>query len=295
MKADSFVPEFTDRFPQAQVFRRILAGQEKRSAFLIKGPAEVGKSFLLSQFEHLAGDRLRSWYEFRDEREHNFLSLILNAVWELGGAQVFAETLEQIKRTERKHDVHIKFEDIRKPRKTGVGVSIGEFRDSSLRIGGHVVGGDYLQFNLPIEDDLQYWALQDEISNKFFDDLRALSRSRGVMLFYDSFEVAPPEASQWLVSKLLNEMAHGRLPGVVVILAGRTIPEPTHRLKPITVITELKNFGLLAAARYWVRHRGLNLRDLLEICEVTGGHPKKLAEEANRANGIPLEHRALVI
>lgn len=296
MNIDCFVPEFADRTPQVKVFKRILEGEETRSAFLITGPAEIGKSFLVSQFQHMARDWLCSWYEFRDEKEHNFLSLILNAVWDLGGAQVFNETLNQIRRrTERKHDIHIKVEDIRKPRKTNGGVSIGGVRDSSIRIGGHVVGGDYLQFNVPIEDPLQYLTLRDEITGTFFKDLATLAKSRKVMLIYDSFEYAPQEAREWLVGTLLNEMTRGRLPGVVTLMAGRNIPETTHLLKPITVITELRNFGLLAAARYWVRHRGLPLRDLPEICEMTGGNPKRLAEEANRANGTPLEYRALVI
>jgi hypothetical protein len=66
-------------------------------------------------------------------------------------------------------------------------------------------------------------SLAQKLMDAFFEDLRVLSRARAVLLF-DSYEESPKPARDWLCSILLTEIRDGRLPGMVVVLAGHEVP-----------------------------------------------------------------------
>lgn len=293
---DRFVPEFADRVPQISAFEQILAGQLGRRAFLIKGEAEIGKSFLLCQIWHMARQELVTRLDFRDGEVHTFLSIIHCAIEDLG-RHAFTSTLAAIHRItqETRHDITIRVESIHESENAAGGVDI---QAKDVSIGGDVVGRDLYRNNFflpPTEGKLQRQALEQQISSIFFNDLRTLAQNRQVVLSYDSYESAPLEAQQWLTGFLLDEIAHERLPGVIVIVAGRAVPDISNMLVPYSVTTELGNFDAEGAIEYWVRRRGLGNEVFQSVYAETNGHPKKLAERANAAGGKPLYYQILKI
>jgi hypothetical protein len=292
---DPFVPEFTDRLSQINAFEQILAGQLRRTTFLIKGEAEIGKSFLLGQIWHMAGQKLKARLDFRDGEVHTFLSIILGAIEDLG-RQAFTTTLASIHKItqETRHDISIRVESIH-----GADDASGEvdIRGKDVTIDGDVIGRDLYKNNFflpPTEGKLQRQALEQQISSAFFDDLRSLAQDQLVVLSYDSYDSASLEAQQWLTGVLLDEIAHERLPGVIVIVAGRAVPDVPNLLVPYSVTTDLGNFDLEQAIEYF-RHRGLDAEVLKTIYAETNGHPKRLAEKANEAGGKPLQYQILEI
>jgi len=295
---DRFVPEFADRIQQVNGFAQMLTGELKREAYLLKGDPEIGKSFLLSQFQYMAPSHRMPWLDFRDGEVHTFLSIIQSAIHDLG-LPAFPETLAEIRRITQtlRHDVTIRTENLQPSEGRAGGVTFQVEKD--IQIGGDVVGRDKTTYNstfhLPPSDTNQQEVFKQQISSAFFAELRALTAAQPVILTYDSYEQAPDEAKQWMTGLLLDEIARGGLPGVLVIIAGRTIPDVAHMLIPHTVFTELQNFDLDGATEYWVTCRGLPLETLQRAYEQTRGHPKELAARANEAGGRPMEYQILVI
>lgn len=295
IRMDPFVPEFTDRLSQINAFDQMLAGELRRTTFLIKGEAEIGKSFLLGQIWHMASQKLIARLDFRDGEVHTFLSIIQGAIEDLG-RQAFPTTLATIHKItqETKHDITIRVESIRESEDSTGGVDI---KATDVTVGGDVIGRDLYKNNFflpPTEGKLQRQALAQQISSVFFDDLRSLTQNQLVVLSFDSYESASPEAREWLTGVLLDEIAHERLLGVLVIVAGRAVPDVSNMLVPYSVTTELGNFDLEQATEYF-RRRGLDAEVLQTIYSETNGHPKRLAEKANAAGGKPLQYQILEI
>jgi len=293
---DYFVPEFADRVQQIGAFEEILRGRLKRTAILIRGEAEIGKSFLLNQFWYMAHGELISRLDFRDGEVHTFLSIIQSAIEDLG-RRAFAATIAAIQKItqETRHDITIRSEALHDSDSSGATVSI---KGKTVEIAGDVVGRDLYRntvFLPPTENLHQRQALQQEISSIFFDDLRAASRDRRIVLSYDSFESAPEEAQQWLTGLLLDEIARGRLRQVIVIIAGRAIPNVSNMLVPYSAVTELRGFDPESAMEYLIERRGLSEEHVQKIYAETGGHPKLLAEKANFAGGKHLQYQIMVI
>lgn len=293
---DFFVPEFVNRESQISAFKKVLGGQLKRSAFLIRGEAEIGKSFLLLQIWHMARHELISRLDFRDGEAHTFLSMIQCAIEDFG-REAFSTTLGAIQRIthEARHDITFRSESIHHTENLTGEVNIAA---EDVNIRGDVVGRDLYRTNIflpPTENSLQRQALEQQISSIFFDDLRAFSQPRRIILSYDSFESASKECQQWLAGILLDEIARGRLPGVIVVVAGRTIPEVGNMLMPYSIVTELGTFDSQVAMEYWIKRRELNGELFQNIYADTGGHPKRLADKANAAGGKPLQHQIFVI
>ncbi len=101
-----------------------------------------------------------------------------------------------------------------------------------------IIGYAEIEVALHSPDEGDRAARRAALTRAFFDDLRALKRA--LLLVFDTFEQAPPEAQGWLQSSFLAYAR--RTPHLTVIVAGRQIPDESiewddccvsHRLTPI--------------------------------------------------------------
>jgi hypothetical protein len=69
-------------------------------------------------------------------------------------------------------------------------------------------------------------SLEHRLMEAFFEDLRNLCRYRVIVLLFDSYDKSPSlgTARKWLRCNLLPDIRDGRLPNIVVVLAGREVP-----------------------------------------------------------------------
>jgi hypothetical protein len=110
---------------------------------------------------------------------------------------------------------------------TGIRVE-GQAKD--LRVskvaGGHIIEPSQIAINLTVSAEVlsQRW-VQDQMNRAFLDDLGELVAEKGqAVCLFDSIEQVGDEEERWLIEILLGAVRQGRLPGLIVVTAGRRYP-----------------------------------------------------------------------
>jgi hypothetical protein len=116
----------------------------------------------------------------------------------------------------------------------GSGVNFAGAQIGDVRI-GDVAGRDVIKDNLFViqtDNPLLLQAIEDRVTQAFFEALQELTTSESVLFLFDSYERTSQEgerwvsnaADRWIQRELLLRIREGRLPRVVVVLAGRRLP-----------------------------------------------------------------------
>ncbi len=222
---------FVDRLKQLERFRKSLEGASGRRIILVTAGPGMGKSWLLRRFAAEAEARggAHALIDFSDGQAYDVLTLVRRFRDQLGA--------------DRFNRLTAAINEATTPRlvlgeQGGVQQGpVANFADAQLgdvRL-GDVAGGSIIKDNLFVvqtDNPLLLQAIEDRVTQAFFESLQALAAAETILFLFDSYERTSQEgerwvsnaADRWIQRELLLRIREGRLPGVVVVLAGRRLP-----------------------------------------------------------------------
>jgi hypothetical protein len=254
---------FVDRLQQLDRFRRSLEGASGRKIILITAGPGMGKSWLLRRYAQEAGARgARSCLiDFSDGQAYDVLTLLRRFRDSLGAEQFNKLTAAINEATSPRLIIS----------ESGGGQAPLDF--SGAQTGdvtvGDVAGGSIIKDNLFIvqtDNPLLLQAIEDRVTQVFFECLGALAASSTVLFLFDSYERTSQEgerwvsnaADRWIQRELLVRIREGKLPNTLVVLAGRRLPEfPTVEWGNLVGKLDLHLFTVEDVAQYLRENRGL--------------------------------------
>ncbi|NJN18589.1 MAG: hypothetical protein HC822_21190 [Oscillochloris sp.] len=287
-----------DRLRQLDRFRRSLEGASDRRIILISATAGMGKSWLLNQFAYEARQHNApvALIDFSDSQAYDVLALVRRFRDSLGAEHFNRLTAEINDATAPR----IVFND---SGPAGGGVAVGDnVQAGDIRI-GDVAGRNIIKDNLFIvqsDNPLLIQALEDRITQVFFQCLQDLVVQQRALFLFDTYESNSQSSESWVASKadrwimreLLSRIRDGQLPNTVVVLAGRRLPEFGVEWGKVIGRLELELFTIEDVGQYLRENRGLaNLsdQDVQTLYNAVQGNPQLLGiigdnlEQTNRA------------
>jgi hypothetical protein len=141
---------------------------------------------------------------------------------------------------------------------------------------GDVAGGNIIKDNLFIiqgDNPLAIQAIEDRVTTVFFNDLKGLTSKQRAIFLFDSYERTSLDESRWLANaadrwisgQLLRRVREGDLPNVLVVLAGRRLPQFGIEWQDVVGRMPLENFVEEDVAQYLRENRGLSTLTDAEI------------------------------
>ena len=283
-----YVDWFVNREKQYQGFQKMLAGETPRSIMLVEAPADMGKTWLIQRMRHLCEEQkiLTVWVNFRDRRAHDYLSLVRVARDQLG-AEAFNHLTQTINNFT---SVNINILGGGSSRGVNVGdLNLNAQGNANVTLqevaGGSIIKDNVVrdnQFYIQADSDVARRAAEIQINDAFFSCLAEVLKKQPVVFLYDSFEDVTKEAEQWIRDYLLPHLAEGSLSRLIVIVAGRTVPQ-LDDIKQLVAKTGLTLFTEDHVKEYIQTKRKLTGLDLATIFKTSGGYPGLLAKMADVA------------
>jgi len=129
--------------------------------------------------------------------------------------------------------------------------------------------------------------IEDRINTAFFDCLAALSAQTKAVFLFDTYERnsleterwSPSAADRWIVGQLLARIRDGRLPHVVVVIAGRRAPEFGTEWNEVLGRISLEPLDCSDIKIYLRERRGLTVitdAEAERLCQAVAGSPQVL-------------------
>lgn len=224
---------FVDRLEEIRKFRRSLDGASGRRIILVSAGPGMGKSWLLRRFAQEAAARggAHALIDFSDGQAYDVLALVRRFRDLLGPAHFNRLTAAINDATAPRIVVADQGGAGARPAVSLAGAQTGDVQF------GDVAGGSIIKDNLFVlqsDNPLLLQAIEDRVTQVFFESLEAVTAAGSVLFLFDSYERTSQEgerwvsnaADRWIQRELLQRINDGRLPGVVVVLAGRRLPPP---------------------------------------------------------------------
>lgn len=283
-----YVDWFVNREKQYQGFQKMVAGETTRSIMLVEAPSDMGKTWLIQRMRHLCEEQKipSVLVNFRDRRAHDYLSLVRVARDQLG-SDAFNHLTQTINNFT---SVNINILGGGQSR----GLNVGDLSAAQGNVnvnlqevaGGSIIKDNVIrdnQFYVQADSDVARRAAEIQISDAFFSCLQEVLKNSPVVFLFDSYEDITKEADQWIKDFLLPRVAEGTLKTVLVIVAGRTVPELSADMKQLIAKTGLTLFTEDHVKEYIQAKRKLSGLDLSTIFKTSGGYPGLLAKMADVA------------
>lgn len=220
-----------DRLIQLDRFRKSLDGASGRKIILIAAGPGMGKSWLLRRFANEAAGRgARSvLVDFSDGQAYDVLTLLRRFRDSLG-AEHFNRLTAAINEATSPRLV---IGDDGGPAATSVNLSGAQTGDVAV---GDVAGRNIIKDNFFIvqtDNPLMLQAIEDRVTQVFFECLRDLAALGPALFLFDSYERTSQEGERWVANaadrwirrELLTRIREGKLLNTLVVLAGRRLPE----------------------------------------------------------------------
>jgi hypothetical protein len=181
---------FVDREKQFDGFRAMIGGEVRKQVMFVEAPAEMGKTWLIERLRHECLDRSLpvALIDF-DVRKWSQIDIVLEARSQIGKDR---------------------FPALAKILYAQPAISVS-------------ATGDVESVQMPSSGEARV-GIEKDLMDAFFEDLQALSRDQVAVLLLDSYEEAPRVTRAWL-PRLLDQIRLGRLPHVILVLAGREVPK----------------------------------------------------------------------
>jgi hypothetical protein len=299
MTARTLQDLFVDRDKQIDRFRKSLDGTAGRRIILVTAGPGMGKSWLLRQFVNEAKAKAARTVliDFSDRQAYDVLMLVRRSRDALG-AEHFNRLTAAIN-------------DATAPRITineaaggsnnsaGVNLSNSQVQDVVIQ---EAAGRNIIKDNLFIvqsDNPLLLQAMEDRITQVFFECLNDLVKTQRVVFIFDSYENTstdggqwvPNAADRWITRELLFRIRDNQLPNTLVVLGGTRVPEFGIEWNAVIGRLPLDPFTVEDVTEYLRINRGLsNLSDsqiqLLHMA--VQGNPQQLGiigdnlEQANK-------------
>jgi hypothetical protein len=276
---------FVDRLKQLDRFRKSLEGATSRRIILISAPSGMGKSWLLKRFVNEAASRgARSvLIDFSDGQAYDVLTLV-RRFRDLLGASHFNKLTAAINEATAPRLV---ISDGGGGGGTGVNFGSSQLGDVSI---GDVAGRNIIKDNLFIvqaDNPLVIQAIEDRITQVFFECLGEVTVAGPVLFLFDTYERtsqssdvwSPNVTDRWITRELLTRIREGRLMNTVVVLAGRRLPDFGADWAQVIGNLPIELFTQADVATYLRDNRGLtNLTDteVQTLFNAVQGNPQLL-------------------
>jgi hypothetical protein len=254
---------FVDRLTQLDRFRRSLEGASGRRIILISAGPGMGKSWMLRRFnfEAAQGGIPAALIDFSDGQAYDVLALV-RRFRDLLGPEPFNRLTAAINEATAPRLI---LGDGGPPSSASLDLSGAQAGD--VRI-GDVAGGNIIRDNLFIvqtENPVLLQAIEDRVTQIFFDCLADLEARGPALFLFDSYERTsqehdrwvPNAADRWIRRELLARIRDGKLKNSVAVLAGSQLPEFDAEWGGVVGRMELGYFTVEDVAQYLRENRGL--------------------------------------
>jgi hypothetical protein len=276
---------FVNRVRHNDIFSRMLAGQTRRRVMVITAGAGLGKSWLLRLFAVEATSRKLplAQLDFADGQAYDALALVLRCRDALG-AEHFAAVDHAIDESTTAR-VTLSASGATAP----VNVSIGNensLTSSSINVSdvGNTVVRDNA-FYIQSDNSILRQAIEDRINGAFFECLELLSAQSRVVFLFDTYERttleserwSPSAADRWIAGQVLARIRDGKLPNVIVVLAGRRAPEFGVEWNEVIGKISLDLLECSHVTEYLRERRGLTSisdEQAQVLCQAVAGNPQ---------------------
>jgi hypothetical protein len=276
---------FVDRLKQLERFRKSLEGASGRRIILITAGPGMGKSWLLRRFaqEAISRNARSVLVDFSDGQAYDVLTLVRRFRDVLGPEQFNRLTAAINEATSPR----LVLSDGGAPASASVDLSGAQAGDVTI---GDVAGRSIIKDNFFIvqtDNPLLLQAIEDRVTQAFFECLAALVATTTVLFLFDSYERSsqegerwvPNAADRWIQRELLARIRDGKLPNSVVVLAGRRLPAFDAEWAEVVGKLDLEFFTVADVAQYLRENRGLTTltdTELQTLFTAIQGNPQLL-------------------
>jgi tetratricopeptide (TPR) repeat protein len=309
------VEDFVDREEQLTTLWQIVRQETDQRILLIRGPAGMGKAYLLDEFhaQCRAGEIACARLDFAESADQHYIAIVLRVLRQLGlgGFEDLTELIanphaldvrQRMPTPRTAPDEKSRAVDARPSgdhdsdaglNTSQVTLDDGISRDEITGIVGDVGAGAQVGIGKEIEfrktfylsvqhdDPLVQRAIQDHVTAALQDRLLGLTRTCKAVFLLSAWERVTTETDEWLCQGLLSWILDNKLPGAVAVVAGLDVPD-LHRLPRRIGWCELKELPDRAVRTYWVEKCGLPSDDVPQLIEISGGLPLAMVLTAER-------------
>lgn len=280
---DDILNRLVNRGTQHANFMKMLDGTTSRRIMTITAPAGMGKSWLLHSFVHEVRRRELPYalIDFSDRQGYDSLTLMRRFRDELGTPDFDHFTMSIQKATTPHFQISDSFQDSTRPTVNFADTQLG---DVSIQ---DVAGKNIIKNNLfymRVDSDLARQTVEDQICSAFFVCLRTLSQVKPVVFLLDTYDRLSRSttnwegnsADDWIRGELLRRILSGELTNVIVILAGRYLPNFDHRWATVIGHISVSTLELNDVEEYLTMRLGLQ--------DITSAEAQLLYKASN---GVP--------
>jgi hypothetical protein len=256
---------FVDRLKQLDRFRKSLEGATSRRIILISAGSGMGKSWLLKRFANEAASRgARSvLIDFSDGQAYDVLTLVRRFRDALGAGHFNRLTAAINEATAPRLVIS---DGGGGGDTTGVNFGTSQIGDVSI---GDVAGRNIIKDNLFIvqaDNPLVIQAIEDRVTQVFFECLGELTVAGPVLFLFDTYERTSQSSEvwssnvtdRWIQRELLTRIREGQLLNTVVVLAGRRLPDFGAEWAQVIGNLPIELFTQADVAAYLRENRGLS-------------------------------------
>lgn len=270
-----YISWFVNRETEQGHFDAMLTNRTPKRIMLVRAPEKAGKTWFVLRVRHEC--RLRNipvaHFDFRERLPPDYLTLMREARDDTVPA-AFNHMTQVINTLTGSPSITVE------QLNATVNISNSQLDASAIEVGvTDMVSDDFNFVQAPNESTRRL--IEARITDAFFDCLAALARKQPVVFLFDSTEKITPEAEQWLLSELLRRIRDEQLPNVLVVMAGRNVPDFDKTWQHVVGRTKLFPFEE-SHVRQYIEKRGLmhllEKEKFVEFILMTGGkEPMKLA------------------
>jgi hypothetical protein len=265
--------EFVNRDAELNYLRKMRTDPQAARILLIKAPTGMGKSWLLSRARHEHGNLPVGFVHLGQHFALDPIALIRSLSEQMPETnwEAVDKILEQLGKN---YTITLQREGQAHPP-----ASI-EFGDHT-RIDGDVVGGDKIIFSA--DEPLVREQLTAELSQAFMTVLGSFQPCEPALILFDAYEQRTLDVEKWLLEMFLPHIRVGTLRGVLVVIAGRDVPQFDRNWRLVVVSTELAGIPTTAIREYWVKRRKLPEEEVAYAIKFSGGSPQLMALMADNS------------
>lgn len=274
--ANDYDEWFVNREKQRNGFLAMLDGQSAKQIMIVKAPTEMGKTWLIQRLYHECRGRNTpaALMDFSQRQPWDYLTLVRQVRDQFGSAN-FNYLTQVINEA-----TAVKVENVA----VQVAIEGSHLVNSPVSVDELKLTTDNFA-TVQADSDLVRRNMEIRITDAFIVCLQSLVQGGKVVFLFDTTDLAPEPSTTWIVNNLLWRIRRGELPDVLIILAGREVPDLDQSWNNVVAKTGLDLFTDDHIDEFILK-RGLvgrpNIsRETLMI--LSRGHPGLLGKMADNA------------
>ncbi len=274
--ASDYVEWFVNRDKQRRGFMMMLEKKTPKQIMIVKAPAEMGKTWLIQRLYHECRSRNLpvALMDFSQRQPWDYLTLVRQARDQLGSANFnyLTQVINEV--------TSLRVENVA----VNVAIADSQLVNSPINVSEVKLTTDNFA-TIQTDSDLVRRNMEIRINDAFFVCLQSLVQLGQVVFLFDTADLAPASALDWIVNNLLWRLRNDELDNVLLIIAGREVPELDQSWNDTVAKTGLDLFTDDHIDEFIVK-RGLTGRPNISretLMLLSRGHPGLLGKMADNA------------